>query len=185
MRALSLGHWIQFSWHVAALALIALALGLAALMARSLRRDEMPRRAAGLRWEVLGWSVATASVLSVCVWPYLTAFARIEVAPSGAWRVENYLGVTLAELPPRELRALCGEDLGGRNVGVGRLNVRRANGNVLRSVRISAHELVTTLKLLGYTEGDVRDLGGSRVVAPHRYGALGPSVQPVLATADR
>lgn len=185
MRALSLGHWIQFSWHVVALALIAFAVGLAGVTLRSLRRDEMPLRAAALRWEIFGWSAAVAAVLSVCVWPYLTAFARIEVTPAGQWRLENYLGVPLATVPARELRSLCGEDLGGRTVGVGHLTVRRADGRQHRSVRITAHSLVTTLKLLGYTEDEVRDLGGSRVVAPHRYGAMGPSIQPVLAAIDR
>ena len=50
--------------------------------------------------------------------------ARIEVTDTGRWRLTNYLGVTVAELPPRELRGITGEDLGGRQVGVGTLTVR-------------------------------------------------------------
>ena len=158
-------------------------MGLAA--ARSLRRDDLTGEGAYLRWEVLGWSAAVAAALSVCVSPYLTAFARIEVTPSGGWRLENYLGFTVAELPPRELRGLTGEDLGGRQVGVGTLTVRRADGTRVRSVRITADALTDALRHLGYTESDALDLGGSRVIPPHRFTAQGPQRGAVLASADR
>lgn len=183
MRAIPLGSWVQFSWHIAALALLLACLAVGAVMARSLRRDAVTRRGAYRRWTVLGWSACLSAVLSVCVWPYLTAFSRIEVTPSGHWRVENYLGLVVAELPPRELRALCGEDLGGRQVGIGRLTIRRADGEQLRSVRISADTLTTSLKLLGYEEQHVVDLGGSRVVPPHRYAPSGPALAALLASA--
>lgn len=185
MRALPLGHWIQFSWHAAALGLLALACVVALAAARSLRRDDLTGPGAYLRWEVLGWSAAVAAALSVCVWPYLTAFARIEVTPTGRWRLTNYLGVTVAEVPPRELRGLAGEDLGGRQVGVGTLTVRRADGSLVRSVRITADAFSNALRHLGYAEGDALDLGGSRVIPPHRYSARGPQRAAVLASAER
>lgn len=184
MRALPLGHWLQFSWHAVALCMIALALGVGATMARSLRRDEMPLAARRLRWEVLGWAAVMASALSVCVWPYLTAFAQIRVAPSGAWRLENYLGYAVAELPPRELRALLAEDLGGHHVGMGHLYVRRADGSLVRSVRITASSFTVAYKLLGYAEGDVRDVGGSLAIPEHRFTARGPEMHASLASRE-
>ncbi|MFO0624600.1 MAG: hypothetical protein U0325_03215 [Polyangiales bacterium] len=185
MRALPLGHWIQFSWHAAALALLALACAVAFAAARSLRRDDLTGEGAYLRWEVIGWSTAVAAALSVCVWPYLTAFARIEVTPTGRWRLENYLGVTVAEVPPRELRGLTGEDLGGRQVGVGTLTVRRADGSLVRSVRITADAFSDALRVLGYSDGDALDVGGSRVIPPHRFTSHGPQRVDVLASAAR
>ena len=185
MRALPLGQWIQFSWHAAALVLLALACAVGVAAARSLRRDDLTGEGTYLRWEVLGWSAAVAAALSVCVWPYLTAFARIEVTDTGRWRLTNYLGVTVAELPPRELRGLTGEDLGGRQVGVGTLTVRRADGSLVRSVRITADAFTDALHHLGYTDGDVLDLGGSRVIPPHRFTAQGPQRAAVLASVER
>jgi len=181
MRAFPLGHWLQFSWHAAALGLIALALAVGAAMSLSLRRDELSPRAARLRFEVVGWSAAVAAVLSVCVWPYLTAFAQIRVTPSGHWRLENYLGIAVAELPPRELRSVRGEDLGGRQVGLGHLIVRRADGTALRSVRITATAFTVTCKLLGYAAGDVTDDGGSLTIASHRFSARGPAMQTLAS----
>lgn len=184
MRALPLGHWIQFSWHAAALVLLVLACAVALAAARSLRRDDLTGEGSYLRWEVLGWSAAVAAALSVCVWPYLTAFARIEVTDTGRWRLANYLGFTVAELPPRELRTLTGDDLGGRQVGVGTLTVRRANGRLLRSVRITADGFGEALRHLGYTDGDALDVGGSRVIPPHRFTAQGPQRASDLASAE-
>lgn len=184
MRALPLGHWLQFSWHAAALCLIAVAIAVAGVMARSLRRDELSLRARKLRWEILGWSTTMAAALSVCVWPYLTAFAQIRVAPSGAWRLENYLGFAVAELPPREVRALLGEDLGGLHVGMGHLYVRRADGSLVRSVRITADSFTLTRKLLGYADGDVTDAGGSLTIPAHRFTPHGPAMAIVVASSE-
>ena len=182
MRALPLGHWIQFSWHAAALGMLVLACGVAVAAARSLRRDDLTGEGTYLRWEVLGWSAAVAAALSVCVWPYLTAFARIEVTDTGRWRLTNYLGVTVAEL-----RTYLQEGhfpLGGRQVGVGTLTVRRADGRLLRSVRITADAFADALRHLGYTEGDALDVGGSRVIPPHRFTAQGPQRVAVLAAVE-
>lgn len=184
MRALPLGHWLQFSWHAAALGLIALALALATAMARSLRRDELSLRARKLRWEVIGWSAVMAGALSVCVWPYLTAFSHIRVDATGAWRLENYLGFAVAELPAREPRALLGEDLGGLHVGMGRLYVHRADGSVVRSVRITADAFAFARKEMGYAEGDVRDVGGSLSIPAHRFSPAGPAMADRVASAE-
>lgn len=184
MRALPLGHWVQFVWHAAALGLIALAAAMTAVMLRSLTRDALNPRARGLRWQIAGWSAVMASLLSVCVWPYLTAFARIEVSSTGAWCFENYLGFKIAELSPHEARSLVGEDLGGLRVGMGHLDVRLANGRHLRSVRISAGTFEGLCRDLGYAEGDVRDVGGSLVIPAHRFGARGPAMGRELALGN-
>lgn len=184
MGPLPLGHWLQFSWHAAALGMITVAVGMGGVMLRSLARDELSLRARKLRWEVLGWSAVMVSALSVCVWPYLTAFSQIRVDAEGGWRLENYLGIAVAELSPRELRTLLGEDLGGLHVGMGRVYVRRADGRLVRSVRTTAHRFTVTCKLMGYAGADVTDAGGSLSIPAHRFTPRGPAMTNALALSS-
>lgn len=174
MRFVGLGQWLYFVWHLPALLLCLGAVALGAVMARSLRRDALPVGARELRWNVLGWSAVAAATLSVVVWPYLVAVASIRVAPDGAWRVTNYLGVPLAEIPAHEPRVVRAQDLGGLHWGLGRIQIVRASGEVLTSVRVSGRTFERARRALGYPDAMLRDRGTAMEIAAHVYTPRGP-----------
>jgi hypothetical protein len=177
MREAALGHWNYYTWHLPAAILMLCAVALAVVMGRSLRRNALGHRDRALRWRILGWSSITASMTSAIVWPYLGAAASVTVDGRGTWHVCNYLGVPLAELPAGEVRALRGVDLGGLGLGVGHLEIRRADGSVIRSVRLSRETLDAARRALGYPSSMVQSACGDLVIAPHRYAAMGPLAQ--------
>lgn len=165
MREAALGHWNYFTWHLPAAALMLGTVALAVAMGRSLRRNAFSAAESGLRWRILGWSALIAALMSGVVWPYLGAAARITVSADGTWRVRNYLGVPLATLPPGDVRALRGVDLGGLGMGVGHLEIVRRDGSVIRSVRIGRDTLDEARRALGIPAAMARNDGCDLLIA--------------------
>lgn len=174
MRRVELGHWHYLTWHLPAAVLTVLGLALIWALARSLRRNAYDGAARALRWRILGWAALATAVTSAVSWPYLTAAATLTVDGRGTWRLCNYLGVPLAVIPGSEPRALRGADLGGLGMGMGHLEIRRGDGSVIRTVRISRETLDALWRALGYPEAMVHNHYGDRAVALHRYGEHGP-----------
>ncbi|MEZ4405974.1 MAG: hypothetical protein R3A52_05815 [Polyangiales bacterium] len=181
MRSTALGDWTSFAWNLPTLLLCGAAAAVGLLAARSLYRDALPARARALRWSLVGWSATTAALLSLFAWPYLTAFSTVHVEPDGAWRLSNYLGVTVARVPARELRRVHGEDLGGLRRGAGRLRVQRADGSYVDSVRISGARFDAACAALGYDDLSLLPSVHGVVTAPHAWSPLGPRLPATLA----
>lgn len=184
MRVVGLGQWLYYIWHLPTLLLALSAVVLAGVMGRSLVRDHLNARARQLRWSVLGWSSMVASLLTLAAWPYLVAVSSIRVTPDGSWRLTNYLGVELAELPAREVRTLRGVDLGGLRWGSGHLQVVRADGRVYTSVRIGGSSFDDACRVLGYTPSMMLEQRGGVVIPAHVYTPAGPRLMPVLASRE-
>ncbi len=180
MRSVDLGQWVTVAWHLPTMLLCAAALGLAGAMGVSLWRDDLRPRARQLRWSVIGWSSVMASLLSLVVWPYLTAVATVRVEADGAWRLDNYLGVELARIPARERRQLRALDLGGLRMGSGHVEIVRADGTMLSSVRIGGRGFERLREVLGYTPEMLREVGGVVVVPTHTVTAQGPVIALAL-----
>ncbi len=181
MRSMALGDWTCFVWHLPTLLLCGAAAGLGLLSARSLLRDALPSRARGLRWSLLGWSATASALLALFAWPYLTAFSTVNVEADGAWRLTNYLGLTVARVPAKELRRVHGEDLGGLRRGAGRLRVQRADGSFVDSVRISGARFDAACAALGYDELSLLPSANGVVTAPHSWSSRGPRPPATLA----
>ncbi len=182
MRSVSLGQRLYFAWHLPTVLLAVAALAVAAVMARSLARDHLDARARYLRWSVVGWSSVFASILSVVVWPYLNAVASVGVEADGTWRLRNYLGVELARVPAGETRSLRALDLGGLRWGAGHVEVVRASGETLRTVRIGGQTFGRFCASLGYTAEMQREAFGSVLIPPHTFTARGPAMGRALAS---
>jgi hypothetical protein len=182
MREIALGQWTYFAWHLPTVLLCAAAGGLAAALARSLCREAFTVAERRLRFSVLGWSAVLCSLLSIAAWPYLTAFASVEVRPDGAWALHNYLGVPVALVPPGELRRVEGEDLGGLNLGSGRIRVLRADGTAVESVRISGPRFDRARAELGYPVWALHPSRGSVLTGAHTYGPGGPVIGDGVAS---
>ncbi len=182
MREIALGQWTYFAWHLPAVALCALFAAVALAAALSLCRDDLTARERRLRFALLGWPSVLASMLSVVIWPYLAAFASVRVAPDGSWVLRNYLGVPVAYVPAAEARVLVGEDLGGLNLGSGRVRVQRADGAAESSVRISGAHFDALRSALGYPASAMHPAGGGLRTAPHRFDARGPRFDAALAS---
>ena len=182
MREISLGQWTYFAWHLPTTLICVAAGALAAAMARSLWRDALAVADRRLRFSVLGWSAVLSALLSVAAWPYLAAFTSLEVRADGTWALHNYLGMPVAVLPPGEARRVEGEDLGGLNLGAGRIRVLRADGTAVESVRISGLRFERASAELGYAPAELRPSRGSVVTGVHTYGPGGPVVPAALAS---
>lgn len=182
MREIALGQWIYFAWHLPTALLCVAAGALALAMARSLWREQFSVAERRLRFAVLGWSAVIASLLSLAAWPYLTAFASVDVQRDGSWTLHNYLGVPVATVPAREARRVEGEDLGGLNLGSGRLRVLRADGSAVTSVRISGPRFEQAMGALGYPSAALHPARGSVLTAPHTYGPGGPMLTAGVAS---
>lgn len=182
MREIALGQWTYFAWHLPT-ALLCVAMGaLAMVVARSLWREEFGVAERRLRFSVLGWSAVLSALLSLAAWPYLAAFATVQVWQDGTWTLHNYLGVPVAVVPASEARRLEGEDLGGLNLGSGRLRVLRADGSALDSVRITGPRFDRARAELGYPSGALRPSRGSVLTSAHTYGPNGPVLDAALAS---
>lgn len=182
MRVVALGQGLYFVWHLPTLLLAVGALGLAALMGRSLWRDHLAPRARALRWSIFGWASVMASLLSVVVWPYLGAVTTVRVAPDGAWRLDNYLGVELARIPAGEARAVRAPDLGGLRWGSGHVEFVRVDGSVLRSVRVGGASFERLCASMGYTAPMLHESLGAVTIPAHVYTARGPVLLASLAS---
>jgi MFS family permease len=181
MREIALGQWTYFAWHLPTALLCAAMGGVAMAMVRSLWREQFSVAERRLRFSVLGWSAVLASVLSLAVWPYLAAFASVEVRRDGTWALNNYLGVPIAVVPAGESRRLEGQDLGGLNLGSGRIRVLRADGSVVESVRVSGSRFDRARIELGYPEAALRPARGCVLTGAHTYGPNGPVLAPAFA----
>jgi hypothetical protein len=181
MRSVQLGQWVLFAWHTPTLLLLVALVGVVVLMGRSLVRDPLSARVRHLRWNLLGWASVMASLLSVVVWPYLHAVTTVRVEGNGAWRLENYLGVVLATIPPQEPRSLRAYDLGGLRWGAGHVEVVRADGSSLATVRIAGPTFSHFCEVLGYKRAVLRERSGIVVVPSHTYSLHGP-VLPTIAS---
>jgi hypothetical protein len=182
MRLIALGQWTYFAWHLPTALLCISAGALATVMARSLWREEFSVAERRLRFSVLGWSAVLSSLLSLAAWPYLSAFASVEVQRDGTWTLHNYLGVPVAVVPAGESRRLEGEDLGGLNLGSGRIRVLRADGSALASVRISGPRFERARAQLGYPTETLRPSRGSVLTGAHTYGPGGPVMLAEVAS---
>ena len=182
MREIALGQWTYFAWHLPTTLLCVAAGAVVVVLARSLWSEDFSLAERRLRFSLLGWSAVFASVLSLAVWPYLAAFASVEVRRDGSWTLLNYLGVPIAVVPADESRRLEGEDLGGLNLGSGRIRVLRADGSTLDSVRISGHRFERARLELGYPSEALRPARGSVLTAAHTYGPSGPVPGAPLAS---
>lgn len=182
MREIALGQWTYFAWHLPTVLFGLATAALALVMARSLWRDALGDGERRLRYAVMGWSAVLASLLSVVAWPYLAAFSSVEVGADGGWTLRNYLGVPVAVVRADEARRLQGEDLGGMNLGAGRIRVLRAGGDAVESVRISGARFHRTCDALGYGPTALRPSRGSVVTGLHTYGPTGPLPLSELAS---
>jgi hypothetical protein len=182
MRSVSLGQRLYFAWHLPTVLLVVAALAVAAVMARSLARDHLDARARYLRWSVIGWSSVFASLLSVVAWPYLNAVASVRVEADGTWHLRNYLGIELARVPAAEPRSLRALDLGGLRWGAGHVEVVRASGETLHTVRIGGHTFDRLCASLGYTAEMQREAFGSVTIPAHTFTARGPALASALAS---
>ncbi|MDB4927549.1 MAG: hypothetical protein JWM10_33 [Myxococcaceae bacterium] len=182
MREIALGQWTYFAWHLPTALLCVATGGLAAAMARSLYREEFTVAERRLRFSLVGWSAVLCSVLSIAAWPYLSAFSSVEVQRDGTWTLHNYLGVPVAVVPPGEARRVEGEDLGGLNLGSGRIRVLRADGTAVESVRISGPRFERARGELGYPTWALRPSRGSVLTGPHTYGPDGPVIGDGVAS---
>jgi hypothetical protein len=178
MREVALGHWHYFMWHLPASLLMLGAVALGFAMAHSLHRNAYGHGARAQRWNILGWCALGAALTSGIAWPYLGAAAKLRVDAAGTWHLCNYLGMPLAEVPPSEVREIRGVDLGGLGYGLGHLEIRRGDGSVIRSVRVTRETLDAARRALGYTDAMVRDCRGDQVIAAHRYAANEPLTLP-------
>lgn len=174
MRVIDLGHWLYWVWHLPSVLLAFGSLGVGVWMARSLVCDDLTARARATRFRVLGWSSIMASVLSVLVWPYLSAVSEIDVRADGRWSLRNYLGVPIASIPAGERRSLRAEDLGGLHLGMGQIRIVRANGRVLTTVRISGPTFEAARRALAYPDSMLLPAGSAVEIPAHRYGPTGP-----------
>ena len=182
MREIALGQWTYFAWHLPTTLLCGSTGVLAVSMARSLWREEFGLAERRLRFSVLGWSAVLCALLSLAAWPYLQAFASVQVRSDGSWAMRNYLGLPVAVVPARELRRLEGEDLGGLHLGSGRMRILRADGSALESVRISGQRFAEAQAELGYPAGALRPMRGGIISGPHTFGPSGPVLREELAS---
>lgn len=174
MRAVALGHWNYFTWHLPATLLSVGLLVLVFAIARSLWRHTWGPAAKALRYRILGWAAVCASFSWAVAWPYLRAPANVRVDSAGTWHLSNYLGIPVGSVPAHEVRSVRAVDLGGLGVGMGHLEVRRANGTVYRTVRIAREDLDALKESLGYGPSLVHEEYGDQLFAPHTYSASGP-----------
>jgi hypothetical protein len=177
MRSVALGHGHYFYWHLPTLVIVAIAAVVGALVARQLARGAYGPHARTLRWSIVGWCSLAVAVGSAVVTPYLRDAAHWRIEADGAWSFRNYLGVPVARVPADELRQVRARDLGGLGVGMGHVEVRRADGSVVRTVRVSRSALAALTAALGYARADLVQEYTDTVVRPHRYDAQGPSLR--------
>jgi hypothetical protein len=183
MRDVALGQWNYFAWHLPTVLLCGATATLALVMARSIWRDDLDASERRLRFAIMGWAAVLSSLLSVVAWPYLAAFASVEVSRDGTWSLRNYLGVPVAVVRADEVRRLQGEDLGGLNLGSGRIRVIRADGSAVESVRVSGPGFGRACEALGYPTAALFPSRGSVVTGLHTYGPGGPV--PAAEVASR
>jgi hypothetical protein len=181
MRDVQLGQRFFYAWHLTTMLLIVIALGIMGVMVASLKRDHLGAHARQIRFNVIGWAAVFASLLSVVVWPYLHSFTNVRVDRDGTWRLENYLGVQLAELTPHEVRSVRAYDLGGLHAGMGHIEIVRSNGARVQSVRVGGVTFQRLCKTLGYLRVMQHETGGYVLIQNHVYLADGPHIVPSLA----
>lgn len=177
MRSVALGQGHYFLWHLPAAAILAVCLCMGFVIARQLYRGDYSAMQRSLRWSIIGWCALFASVSSGIVWPYLRDAAQLRVLVDGSWQFSNYLGMPLARVPSGELREFRACQLGGLGLGMGHVEVRRADGSVLRTVRLSRSTLDMLTRELGYTRTMLSHQSMDTVVRNHRYDTRGPVVQ--------
>ena len=169
MRSVALGYGHYLFWHVPTLLIAAASLCALLAVARQLALGAYGPSARALRWSIVGWCSLALSIASAIVVPYLKAAAVVSVQADGAWEFHNYLRVPLGRIEAHELRELRARDLGGVGAGVGSLEVRRADGSVLRTVRIDRARLQRALDVLGYRRDELSPDYGDVVLRAHRY----------------
>jgi hypothetical protein len=174
MRSVALGHGHYFFWHLPALVIATLAAVVAVRVTRQLFRGDYGPNDRRLRWSIVGWCSLACSLASAVVTPYLRDAAHWQVEADGSWSFRNYLGLPVGSVPAHELREVRARDLGGLGVGMGHVEVRRADGSVLRTVRLNRWAVAELTRALGYVRGDLAQEYTDSVVRPHRFGAQGP-----------
>jgi len=182
MRTVGLGQWLYYAWHLPTLIAAGATAVLAVWTFRSLLREGLHPAARARRWSLAGWASVAASLLALIAWPYLRAVETVAVAPDGTWALRNYLGVTLATVPPREPRVLRGRDLGGLRWGAGHVEIVRADGRSHATVRINGDTFNQLCETLGYTRGMLREWGSDVAVPAHTYAPAGPSLAVTVAS---
>jgi hypothetical protein len=182
MRTVGLGQWLYYVWHLPTMLAAAGAAGLAFFMFRSLYRDALHPATRQRRWALAGWASVAASLLALIAWPYLRAVETVQVAPDGTWILSNYLGMTLATIPPDERRAFRGRDLGGLRWGAGHVEIVRTDGRTYGTVRINGDTFNAFCDTLGYTRGMLRSWGSDVAVAAHVYTPWGPVLAVAVAS---
>lgn len=169
MRSVALGYGHYLFWHVPTLLIAAASLCALLAVARQLALGAYGPSARALRWSIVGWCSLALSIASAITVPYLKAAAVVTVEADGAWQFRNYFRVPVGRVEPHELRELRARDLGGVGAGVGHIEVRRADGSVLRSVRIDRARLQRALDVLGYRRDELTADYGDIVLRAHRY----------------
>lgn len=180
MRSVTLGHGHYFAWHLPTIAIVLVASALFFVIARQLIRSEYGPEAKALRWSILGWCAIAISVGSAVVYPYLRDAAYLTVEEDGSWAMQNYLGFTVARVRSDEVRELRARDLGGLGVGMGHVEVRREDGTVVRTVRVTRARVTELTKMLGYARSDLAQEYTDTVVRAHRYGPSSGSMMVFL-----
>jgi hypothetical protein len=177
MRSVALGHGHYFFWHLPAL-LIATAAALVALrVARQLVCGAYGAHDRRLRWAIVGWCSLACSLSSAIVVPYLRAAAHWRVEADGSWSLHNYLGIPVGSVPAHEIRELRARDLGGVGTGMGHVEVRREDGSILRTVRLTRSGVAELTRALGYARADLAQEYTDSVVRPHRFDVRGPRLR--------
>jgi len=182
MRTVGLGQWLYYAWHLPTMLAAAGAAGLAFWMFRSLHRDALHPVTRQRRWAIAGWASVAASLLTLVAWPYLRAVETVHVTGDGTWVLSNYLGVTLATVPPGERRALRGRDLGGLRLGAGHVEIVRADGRAHATVRINGDTFTQLCDALGYSRAALRSWGSDVDVPAHAYTPAGPALPVAVAS---
>ncbi len=174
MRSVALGHGHYFLWHLPAAVMCAVCLTVGILIARELFRSQYSASQRSLRWAIIGWCAVFSSLASGVVWPYLRDASQIKVLNDGTWQFSNYLGFPVARVASTELREFRALHLGGLGLGMGHVEVRREDGSVVRTVRLSRSTLDLLTQQLGYTRPMLSQQYTHTVVRNHRYNASGP-----------
>jgi hypothetical protein len=168
-RSVSLGHAHYFAWHLPSILIVIVASVLFLVIARQLLCSVYGPQARTFRWNILGWCALAISVGTTVSYPYLRAAAYWSVETDGSWSLRNYLGITVATVPSDEVREVRARDLGGLGVGMGHIEVRREDGSVVRTVRLSRSRVIAITKMLGYARADLAQEYTDTVVRAHRY----------------
>lgn len=171
MRSVAFGHGHYFAWHFPTMVLVLVSLSVLVAVGRQLWRGHYGPEAKSLRWSVVGWCSLAISVGSAVIVPYLRDAAYWRVESDGAWSLRNYLGFPVARIDASEVRMLRARDLGGLGVGMGRVEVHREDGRVVRTVRMTRARVNELTRVLGYARSDLAQEYADAVVRPHRYAA--------------